>query len=273
MLIKKFSCRKYYLIAMLLICKLTNAYADSDSVAISPYQLNKEYELLNNDLQAYQLASEYQSKSKHKNIIPPVITPTNDKTIAKFSLENMSNEKISGLPFSKEIMSAAESASLDPALVHALIYVESRYRLRAISPKGAIGLMQLMPTTAARYGVYDAGRSAKDNLKAGTLYLKYLLIKYDNNLSLALSAYNAGEGAVEKYLWQIPPYPETRQYVIKVTSKYNALRNIEPIGSISKKNGTHLNLQALEFSGSEYLAGARHSLSDKAFRLTTNSEF
>jgi soluble lytic murein transglycosylase-like protein len=241
MLIKKISCQKYYLITILLICKLPNAYADSDSVTISPYQLNKEYELLHNDLQAYQLALKYQSQSKHKNADKPeaeikptniesvVSAPTNDKVLGKFSIESMANEKISGQPFSEEIMSAAQSASLDPALVHAVIYVESRYKHLAISPKGAIGLMQLMPTTAARYGINDAGRSVKDNLKAGTLYLQYLQKKFDNNLSLVLAAYNAGEGTVEKYSWQIPPYPETRQYVIKVTNKYNALRNIKPV--------------------------------------------
>jgi soluble lytic murein transglycosylase-like protein len=250
---------------ILLVCKLPNAHADSDSESISSYQINKEYVQLNVDLQDYQLASEYQSQIKHKNAESPVLTTTTGKIVGKFSIENLRNEKISGKPFSKEIMSAAQSASLDPALVHAVIYVESRYQHRAISPKGAIGLMQLMPTTAAHYGINDAGRSAKDNLKAGTLYLKYLMGKFNNNLSLVLAAYNAGEGAVEKYSWQIPPYQETRQYVTKVTRKYNALRNTEPVDYISNKNGAQSNSVPSEIIGSEYQKDTRHSLSDNGF--------
>ncbi|HYG12980.1 MAG TPA: lytic transglycosylase domain-containing protein, partial [Methylophilaceae bacterium] len=99
-----------------------------------------------------------------------------DQDITKFTDQN----KLADLPFAREIGLAATAAALDPALVHAVIYVESRYRQNAISPKGAIGLMQVLPDTAARYGIKDPSRSAQINLKAGTLYLRDLLRMFDN---------------------------------------------------------------------------------------------
>lgn len=107
---------------------------------------------------------------------------------------------------------------VDPELVHAVIQVESDYNPRSLSSKGAIGLMQLLPETAAEYGVSDIW-DPRQNINAGVKHLKHLLELFQNNLPLALSAYNAGMQAVERYEG-IPPYPETRNYVRKVTSLY-----------------------------------------------------
>jgi soluble lytic murein transglycosylase-like protein len=108
---------------------------------------------------------------------------------------------------------------VESALLHAVISVESRYRPAAISRAGAIGLMQLMPETAKRYGVVDP-LDPMQNVRGGARYLRYLLKKYHNDRNLALAAYNAGEASVAKYGNQIPPYPETTDYVPRVMEYY-----------------------------------------------------
>ena len=122
--------------------------------------------------------------------------------------------------FNALILDAAREYQLDPALVHAVITAESAYDPEAISKAGAVGLMQLMPGTARRYGVQDR-RDPVDNLRGGVRYLHYLLNRF-KTLPLALAAYNAGEHAVVKYGHQIPPYPETQAYVRKVLNYYRA---------------------------------------------------
>lgn len=117
----------------------------------------------------------------------------------------------------------AHSQSLRPELLHAVVRVESAYNPKAVSKKGAVGLMQLMPATARSYGVSNS-RDPKQNLSGGARYLRHLLGRFKNNLPLALAAYNAGETAVIKYGRRIPPYPETRNYVRKVLSFYEAQR-------------------------------------------------
>ena len=132
-------------------------------------------------------------------------------------------------PYAELIDRAAREASLDPALVHAVIHVESRYNPVARSPKGALGLMQVMPETAARYGVADATRSVTENLSVGTRYLRDLISQFDDRLELALAAYNAGERAVVRYGQRIPPYPETQRYVPAVLEKYREWREPPPV--------------------------------------------
>jgi soluble lytic murein transglycosylase-like protein len=108
---------------------------------------------------------------------------------------------------------AARKYGLPPALVRAVVAVESAYRPDAISPKGAIGLMQLMPATARELGADP--RIVEQNVDAGTRYLRDLLLKYDQRMFHALAAYNAGPGAVEKY-HGIPPYRQTQVYILNV---------------------------------------------------------
>jgi soluble lytic murein transglycosylase-like protein len=105
-----------------------------------------------------------------------------------------------------------------PELVRAVIQVESGFNPFARSHKGAMGLMQLMPETAADYGVVDAYNPA-ENIRAGVAYLRALLDRYSGNEELALAAYNAGPGAVERFGQRVPPYRETRDYVRKVKGR------------------------------------------------------
>ncbi len=130
------------------------------------------------------------------------------------------------------VKKAANEHGVDPLLVSAIIHVESGYNPRALSPKGAEGLMQLMPETGRRWGVRDAF-DPEDNIRAGVRYLRYLQDMFKDD-RLALAAYNAGENAVQRYGW-IPPYQETVEYVYKVGKKYGENRRVA--GVQAKRDG------------------------------------
>jgi soluble lytic murein transglycosylase-like protein len=116
------------------------------------------------------------------------------------------------------IYRAGERHGVDPRLLHAVIWQESKYKVRAKSGAGAQGYMQLIPATAARFDCQDVYDPAQ-NIEAGTKYLRWLLERFDGNIALALAGYNAGEGAVDKYDG-VPPYNETQNYVRIITSRY-----------------------------------------------------
>jgi soluble lytic murein transglycosylase-like protein len=122
--------------------------------------------------------------------------------------------------FASMVSVAAKLHGLDPALLHAIVTVESGYNPKALSPKGAAGLMQLTPETAKRYFVSNIW-DPRQNLNGGARFLRDLLARFDNDLGLALAAYNAGEGAVIQHGNRIPPYPETRAYVPRVLQHYH----------------------------------------------------
>lgn len=121
--------------------------------------------------------------------------------------------------FDTTIRNVANTYKLPHTLLHAVITAESSYNPDAISKAGAVGLMQLMPETAKQYGVSNR-RDPKQSIYGGSRYLRYLLKLFNNDLTLALAAYNAGEGTVKKYGNKIPPYKETRNYVNKVIKYY-----------------------------------------------------
>ncbi len=126
------------------------------------------------------------------------------------------------LPRDAQIRRAAERHGVDPLLVHAVVRAESGYDPRAVSRKGAAGLMQLMPETARRYGVTNRFDPAT-NLDAGVRHLRHLLRLFGGNLSLALAAYNAGEEPVLRAGGRIPDYRETAEYVRRVRLYYRGL--------------------------------------------------
>lgn len=121
------------------------------------------------------------------------------------------------------ITDVARRHALDPLLVHAVVATESAYRPAAVSGKGAVGLMQVMPATGARFGKTSLAEP-RDNLEAGSAYLSWLVQRFGGRLDLALAGYNAGEGAVARYGNAVPPYAETQAYVHKVLAHYASLR-------------------------------------------------
>jgi len=141
-----------------------------------------------------------------EEIFDPVEAPLNDKT-----------------PFEKVIRAAAERYGMDPDLIHCVVAVESNFNPKAVSSKKASGLMQLMPQTAAQYGVKNIF-DPEENVNAGTRYLKELLAKY-HDLTLALAAYNAGPERVDQYGRRIPPYLETMKYVERIAKSYRKIKS------------------------------------------------
>jgi hypothetical protein len=140
-----------------------------------------------------------------EEIFDPIEEPLSDKT-----------------PFEKVIRSAAKRYGMDADLIHCVIAVESNFNPKALSPKKASGLMQLLPQTAALYGVKNIF-DPEENVNAGTRYLKDLLDKY-HDLTLALAAYNAGPERVDQYGRRVPPYLETMKYVQRIAKSYAKLK-------------------------------------------------
>lgn len=163
------------------------------------------------------------------------------------------------------IQQAASAHDVDPALVKAVMAVESGFNAGAVSDKGAIGLMQVIPDTGARFGVSgDARRTVEQkladprtNISAGVRYLSFLSRMFPGQLELVLAAYNAGEGAVQKYNNRIPPYPETQQYVQTVMQFY---RMFQPSGGMMLADGNPRTMAAAGPKRVRMVIGGRASM-------------
>jgi len=154
---------------------------------------------------------------RYRLLIASPVTPGADRRAAQFK-----NWLLKSATYDSLIENAAFVNTVNPALIRALIVVESGFNPRAVSKRGAIGLMQLRPETARRYGVSDIYDPAQ-NIRAGTRYLSDLMTLYDSDTELALAAYNAGEAAVARYGGHVPPFKETLEYVPSVLKIYHAL--------------------------------------------------
>ena len=161
------------------------------------------------------------------------VRPTGQKNVKTFSFPcyasdttcrqlDWENIPLNRSAFELEIQSAAEVYTVDESLIRAIIHAESAYQADALSPKGAQGLMQLMPGTQAELEVEDVF-DPLSNIEGGTLYLSRLLEQFDQSIELTAAAYNAGPGAVREY-GGIPPYEETREYVRRVKILYRRYR-------------------------------------------------
>lgn len=136
------------------------------------------------------------------------------------------------------ILDSSQRYGIDPVLIYAQMHTESSFKRMAVSPVGASGLMQLMPGTAARFGVKNIF-DPQQNIEGGVRYMRFLLDAFNGDVSLALAGYNAGEGAVLKYGRRIPPYRETQEYVRKISQRYAMLRS----GEMAQRARTATNAQ------------------------------
>lgn len=203
------------LLASLLAAPAAPAHADlygfvdaQGQVRLANEKLDERYQLFVRGAQK----NEFQLSSELKFL--PATDALEDHIIFKRIQKTPNVGKFESL-----VLREAHKQQLDPALVKAVIAVESAYDPAAVSPKGAVGLMQLIPGTAERYGVRKIA-DPKDNVNGGTRYLRDLLDLFKGDLQLALAGYNAGEGAVIKYQNSIPPFPETQAYVKLVLRFY-----------------------------------------------------
>lgn len=171
---------------------------------------------------SYLVPSEVSSVS---SVMLPIPKGLNLKRFAAPATKNTAALSTRKQSYQLSVQQVAQRWGIDPALLDAVITVESGYNPQALSPKGAQGLMQLMPDTAARYGVTDRSDPLA-NLEGGARYLRDLLVMFNGDVTLALAGYNAGENAVIKAGNRIPAYAETQEYVVKVLEKYrNSVRN------------------------------------------------
>lgn len=138
------------------------------------------------------------------------------------------------------IVDSSKRYNIDPLLIYAQMHQESSFKLKATSYKGASGLMQLMPATARRFGVTEI-YNPRQNIEAGVKYMRWLLDTFNQDVVLALAGYNAGEGAVMKYGWRVPPYRETQEYVRRITGRYNSIssptllaKTVRPVSTVQE---------------------------------------
>ena len=161
-----------------------------------------------------------------------------------------------GREYDQLIADHARLNAVRPDLVRAVVQVESAFNPYAKSTKGALGLMQLMPATIRQFGVKDP-LNPEENIRAGVAYLRHLLDRYDNDEQLALAAYNAGPGAVDRHGQSVPPYVETRQYVARVNGLAAPPVRMEPLGRTIYKSTDIVDGRAvLKFSNTKPSSGS-----------------
>lgn len=164
------------------------------------------------------------AKSSQANPAVQKIKYTSSSRITMSSSTTMRGFTTGDLVVDSYIVESSKRYSIDPLLIYAQMHQESGFKKKARSNKGASGLMQLMPATARRFGVTDIYHP-KQNIDAGVKYMRWLLDKFGGDVVLALAGYNAGEGAVMKYGYRVPPYRETQEYVRRITFRYSDILN------------------------------------------------
>jgi soluble lytic murein transglycosylase-like protein len=162
----------------------------------------------------------------------------------------------------EQIIRIAREEGLDPLLTLEVMRVESGFNRLALSPKRAMGLMQMIPATALRFGVSDPYDPAQA-IRGGCRYLKFLSERYGGRMELVIAGYNAGEGAVDKYGGRVPPYKETREYVASIRTGYRRAKQIE---AAVLKGGSGVGLQT------HYISSRRSYQRSKQVSVSDNHE-
>ena len=242
-----------YLLPILLLFSQQSAHADVygfiDDKGVAHFaaeRVDARYELFFKGGESFDTQQGVVSKNASKNAA--VTANSTPESVASIAAKDKANSKIQAYfdvsPSFKAVRhhmrDAAKTYRIDFELLQALIVAESGFDPLAVSPKGAIGLMQLMPDTAKRFGVNadkknsveQKLRDPKTNINAGAKYLRTLINMFPGQMELAIASYNAGEGAVQKYGNKIPPYKETQNYVKTVVQTYLALKPPVVIASL-----------------------------------------
>ena len=163
------------------------------------------------------------------------LAPVNSTRLLMGSSSHLKGFTTGNIQHDSYIVDSSRRYNIDPLLIYSQMHQESSFKITATSNKGASGLMQLMPATARRFGVtkiYDP----QQNIEAGVKYMRWLLDTFNGDVVLALAGYNAGEGAVMKYGYSVPPYRETQEYVRRISARYNSIsdpRYIQTVRQVS----------------------------------------
>jgi soluble lytic murein transglycosylase-like protein len=251
--------RIFAVFAMALLCPLAAqadvwGYIDAKGVAhFAAEKVDDRYELFFKGSTSFDTSNGVQSQAA---AAPPEQPRTNGIPVGKSKLIAFFEVSPNFKAVRHHMREASQAYNVDFELLQALIATESGFDAQAVSPKGAVGLMQLMPPTAQRYGVSGDAKTPiekkltdpKTNIRAGSRYLRDLINMFPGKLELALAAYNAGEGAVQRYGNKIPPFKETQNYVVTVMGIYSQLK--PPVALQAKPAPQQANRVRMEFPNS-----------------------
>ncbi|MGE3465531.1 MAG: lytic transglycosylase domain-containing protein [Pyrinomonadaceae bacterium] len=211
---------------------INNPYAPSPAARLSPPVDRSNKKLVKKTAQATMTVYEgYAQREAPKQLVGPrtVLAAATGRGLKNLSTGNEIVDMY--------IIESSRRYNIDPLLIYAQMSQESSFKRYAKSHKGASGLMQLMPATARRLGVTDI-YDPKQNIEGGVKYMRMLLDMFSGDLNLALAGYNAGEGAVMKYGYQIPPYRETQDYVRRISARYRSISGSRPSTDFQMETAT-----------------------------------
>lgn len=186
---------------------------------------------------------------RHAETAAPALNPSHADAAKSLDGFSTGDPKVDAL-----IVDSGTRHSVDPVLLYAIMHRESSFKKRALSHKGASGLMQLMPATARRFGVRNIW-DPRENIEGGARYMRVLLNMFGGDVRLALAGYNAGEGAVMKYGYRVPPYSETQEYVRRITQRYALMRDpatARRAPTVSRTQVAKISAAEPQFSGTLY---------------------